>query len=249
MGDEVALRMMDESSAGSWQLLNVSRETQMSGHSPRETPLGGAAGRRCLEALPLSSVSQAASQNTATFGVVHVQRFLLAVTVCCLLSEVNLAPADELWTGWLGPRRNGWVADFTPPKAWPKTLQKQWEISVGSGYGTPLIADGLIYVHARQDRDEVVLCIDADSGSIKWSRNQPMPFQMGGGGEWHGKGPKSCPFFDNGRLFTMSITGVLTARDAESGDQIWQRDYSSKFAAYKKPTPYWGSQYFTDRGR
>jgi outer membrane protein assembly factor BamB len=36
----------------------------------------------------------------------------------------------------------------------------------------------------------------------------------------------------------MSITGVLSAWDAETGESLWRRDYASRF---KKSTPYWGA--------
>ena len=61
---------------------------------------------------------------------------------------------------------------------------------------------------------------------------------MGSGGQWHGKGPKSTPALANGRLFTMSITGLLSAWDAQSGQLLWRSDYGSRF---KKSHPYWGA--------
>ena len=61
---------------------------------------------------------------------------------------------------------------------------------------------------------------------------------MGGGGERHGKGPKSSPVLADGRIFTMSITGVLTAWDLANGEQLWRRDYDAQF---QKSHPYWGA--------
>ena len=61
---------------------------------------------------------------------------------------------------------------------------------------------------------------------------------MGQGGERHGKGPKSCPVLADGRLFTLSITGVVSAWDASSGDLLWRKDYAAKFE--KGNHPYWG---------
>lgn len=40
-------------------------------------------------------------------------RCLIAMTMIC-----QRAQAAEPWTGWLGPRRNGWIADFKSPE-WP----------------------------------------------------------------------------------------------------------------------------------
>lgn len=145
---------------------------------------------------------------------------------------------DGFWPGWLGPQRNGWVSDFQPPNQWPSKLQPKWQVEVGTGYGSPLVADNRVYQHARQGDDEVLWCFDIDSGEVRWRRSFPVPFKMGGGGEWHGKGPKSCPFYSDGRIFTMSITGVLSAWDADSGESLWRRDYASQF---DKSTPYWGA--------
>ena len=142
------------------------------------------------------------------------------------------------WPGWLGPKRNGWVSGFQPPTRWPERLKKTWQVEVGIGYGSPLVAAGRVYQHARQGNDEVVWCLDLETGDVKWRQRSPAPFKVGGGAEFHGKGPKSSPVMADGRIFTMSITGVLTAWNAASGKQLWRRDYDSRF---KKSHPYWGA--------
>jgi outer membrane protein assembly factor BamB len=38
----------------------------------------------------------------------------------------------------------------------------------------------------------------------------------------HGPGPKSTPAFADGRLFTMGMSGIVTAFDAATGKQLWQ---------------------------
>ena len=142
------------------------------------------------------------------------------------------------WPGWMGLERNGWVSGFQPPNPWPERLKKVWQVGVGTGYGTPLVSGGRIYQHARQGNDEVVWCLDLKTGAVKWRRSTPVPFKMGGGGEKHGKGPKSSPVLADGRVFTMSITGTLSAWDAASGKILWRRNYDSRFG---KSYPYWGA--------
>jgi len=146
--------------------------------------------------------------------------------------------ADAYWPGWLGPERNGWVPDFQPPARWPAKLKRGWQVEVGSGYGSPLVAAGRVYQHARQGNEEVLWCLDLQSGRVIWRSAYTAPFKIGGGGERHGKGPKSSPVLANGRVFTMSITGSLTAWDADSGTQLWSRNYDSQF---QKSHPYWGA--------
>ncbi len=154
---------------------------------------------------------------------------------------VRSAPGNsvgtERWPGWLGPDRNGWVSGFQPPASWPDRLEERWRVTVGAGYGSPLVSDGRVYQHARQENEEVVWCLRLESGDVEWRKSYLAPFKMGGGGERHGKGPKSCPVLADGRLFTLSITGVLTAWDAGSGERLWRRDYGPRF---KSAHPYWG---------
>ena len=38
------------------------------------------------------------------------------------LSNMPIAQADVHWPGWLGPKRDGWVSYFNPPKQWPQQL-------------------------------------------------------------------------------------------------------------------------------
>ena len=163
-------------------------------------------------------------------------RSILVILVS--LCTVSTAVAEDFWPGWLGPERNGWVKGFTPPSRWPAELTRGWQRDVGTGYGSPLVSDGRVYLHARQGEEEVAWCLDLKTGDVIWREAYPAPFKIGGGGEYHGKGPKSCPVLADGRLFTMSISGTLAAWDAASGKLLWRRNYDNQFT---KSHPYWGA--------
>ncbi|MDB4733003.1 PQQ-binding-like beta-propeller repeat protein [Planctomicrobium sp.] len=143
----------------------------------------------------------------------------------------------KVWTGWLGPNRNGWVDGFKPPGEWPQTLDQSWKVEVGTGYGTPLVVNDRIYQHARQGENEVLRCLDLSSGETIWSKSVTTPFKIGGGGQKHGKGPKSHPYYVDEKVFTLGITGVLSAWDAQFGELLWRRDESKTFGTNQ---PYWG---------
>ena len=149
-----------------------------------------------------------------------------------------VSAADVHWPGLLGPQRDGWVDYFEPPAQWPAKLSIVWQHQVGTGYGTPLLVEDRIFQHARQGEDEVVWCLDAATGNEIWRRSTSVPFEIGSGAEKHGKGPKSCPVYADGRLFTMSIVGHLSAWNADTGDLLWSRDYDEQFG---RSCPYWGA--------
>ncbi|HAO97106.1 MAG TPA: serine/threonine protein kinase [Verrucomicrobiales bacterium] len=149
-----------------------------------------------------------------------------------------LPAADLVWPGLLGPQRDGWVEHFKIPARWPKQLKKEWSVEVGAGYGTPLVEGQRVYQHARQGEEEVIWCVDLASGKQIWRKSYKNPFKIGGGGERHGKGPKSCPVMADGRLFTLSITGMIHAWDMESGSLLWRKDYRGKWEKGNQPN--WG---------
>lgn len=173
------------------------------------------------------------------FGLMILSLMVTPGAIGCRSAAAQTSSgADVYWPGWLGPQRNGWVSDFQPPTPWPEQLKRVWQVEVGTGYGSPLVAGGRVYVHARQGNDEVVWCLDLKTGGVQWRQRYAVPFKIGQGAERHGKGPKSSPVLADGRIFTMSIMGKLSAWDAASGKLLWGRDYDSRF---EKSYPYWGA--------
>lgn len=154
-----------------------------------------------------------------------------------VLSSVVAVAGPVTWDGWRGPDRDASVQDFESPETWPNRLEPVWSVEVGGGYSTPLVEDGRVFQQARVGGDEVVWCLDAASGEVIWRAETPVAFRAGSGGQRHGVGPKSTPTLANGRVFTLSITGILTAWRTTDGEKLWQRDFREQLdQAY----PYWG---------
>ena len=130
--------------------------------------------------------------------------------------------AGQDWPQWRGPNRDGAVASFKLPTSWPDSLTQQWKLDVGLGYATPVLVRDRIYISTRQDDDEVLTALDAHSGDLIWRTNYPAPFTMNPATARHRAGPKSTPTFADGRLFTLGMTGIVTAFDAETGQLLWQ---------------------------
>ena len=81
------------------------------------------------------------------------------------------SPPGGYWPGWLGPGRDGWVEGVKAPETWPRKLKQAWRVRVGEGYGSPLVAAGRVWQHARQGEEEVVWCLDLKTGAIKWRKS------------------------------------------------------------------------------
>jgi len=127
------------------------------------------------------------------------------------------------WSQWRGPDRDGAVVSFTAPASWPESLTQKWKVDVGLGYATPLVVGNRIYLFSRQGENEVMSALDAGSGKVIWQTGYPISFTMNPATVRHGQGPKSTPVFANGKLFAIGMTGVVTAFDAATGKQLWQK--------------------------
>ena len=154
-----------------------------------------------------------------------VLRRLIAVGVM-LMVGVTVWPgrvAGQDMPQWRGPSRDGSVTGFDVPASWPSGLTEQWTVEVGFGYATPILIGDRLYLFSRQGNDEVMQALDADSGETIWRTSYDATFDMMPATRIHGPGPKSTPAYADGRLFTLGISGIVTAFEAESGRQLWQR--------------------------
>lgn len=136
---------------------------------------------------------------------------------------LTAAAAAQDWPQWRGPQRDGQIAGFREPASWPKALTQRWKTEIGAGYATPLVVGDRIYVFTRQGEDEVLSALDAASSKVLWRTSYPAPFKMNPATAPHGPGPKSTPAFANNRVFTLGISGIVSAFDAGTGRRIWQR--------------------------
>ncbi|HZL96360.1 MAG TPA: PQQ-binding-like beta-propeller repeat protein [Vicinamibacterales bacterium] len=148
---------------------------------------------------------------------------MLAVVVLGTTSagEAQRPPGDV--TQWRGDARDGIITGLTAPQAWPDTLAEGWKVEIGTGYATPLIVGNRVYQFSRIGDNETMTALDAASGKVVWQAGYPATFAMNPATKQHGPGPKSTPVFFNGRLYSIGMTGIVTAWDAASGKQVWQK--------------------------
>jgi outer membrane protein assembly factor BamB len=148
---------------------------------------------------------------------------------------ISLAGAvlSAQWPQWRGPNRDGVVAAANVPAAWPAKPTLQWTQKVGEGYSTPVVADGRIYVHSRQDPDEVVTAMDLTTGKPLWTARYPSSFNKNKYANEMSKGPFSTPLVANGIVYTLGTSAVLSAFDARSGAIKWRKDWSKEIDTSK----------------
>jgi len=92
---------------------------------------------------------------------------LFIAFVACATS---LAKADE-WPQWRGPQRDGIWREAGVVDAFPSPqLELKWRAEIGSGYSSPTVADGRVYVTDRMTDPEQVERVQALARSPLESR-------------------------------------------------------------------------------
>jgi outer membrane protein assembly factor BamB len=160
--------------------------------------------------------------------MIHRKRTRLVASILCLLFCTALASAQD-WPQWRGPARTGAAAGFTPPAAWPDRPKQIWKVQAGAGHASPIVVSGRVFLFSRTGEQEGVSARELASGREVWRAAYDAPYQMNPAATSHGKGPKSTPVHDRGRLFTFGISGILSAWQAEDGRLAWRRDFKKEF--------------------
>jgi len=169
--------------------------------------------------------------NLGTFGMremTHMRNKFLAlaslVALAGLATGVGAQRGSTDWPQWRGPNRDGAAGAFMEPASWPERLTMKWKREVGLGYAAPITVGNRVFLFTRQDPNEVLRALDADTGTVIWETSYPAPFKPNPAAtRRHGTGPKSTPTFANGKLYTLGMSGIVTAFDAATGKQIWQK--------------------------
>lgn len=125
------------------------------------------------------------------------------------------------WSQWRGPRRDGTITAQLPA-TWPATLTKRWEIPVGAGHSSPVVAGDRVIIHARQGDREVTRAVSLSTGKELWRNDYAAPYTVNSAARAHGAGPKSTPAIAGGRVFTFGIGGILSALDLTTGKLLWR---------------------------
>jgi outer membrane protein assembly factor BamB len=143
-----------------------------------------------------------------------------------LLGAGGALAAD--WPQWRGPDRDGKVSGFIEPKAWPERLAKGWSTMVGAGDATPALVGDKLYVFARQDADEVTVCLDAASGKQIWIDKYPSASVTGMAASH--PGPRGSPAVADGKVVTLGVNGTVSCLDADSGKLVCRKDSRKDFS-------------------
>ncbi len=153
---------------------------------------------------------------------------LIALCVALFLTPSVFA-AD--WPQLLGPTRDGHSAETKLNWNWPKEGPPvAWRKDVGSGWASPVVAAGKLFLFHRIDDDEVLEALEPATGKSVWTAKYATKYRDDFGFE---PGPRATPTVSGSAIFTLGPDGDLHAWEVASGKKLWGRNIRTDYGAIK----------------
>ena len=156
-------------------------------------------------------------------------RYLYAILISTFFMSVAFADAWPQYRGALG---DGKSQASLGQSTTPKTI---WKVPTELGFSSFSIANGRAFTQIQKNKAEMLLALDASTGSTLWSKSLGASDWRGGGDAGAsdnkgGDGPRSTPSTDGDKVFVYDAHMVLWCFDAASGEELWKRDILNEFA-------------------
>lgn len=153
-------------------------------------------------------------------------------------SQVNDLTRDLAdWPSWQSGDHNGRNGTTVINKDWSSGLKKRWEVdflcqgNASASWSAPVVQGNRLIVCGRDNNNDLVFCLDPDSGTLLWKGAYEA-----GAKNSHGTGSRATPCIDDDRVYTFGRSGDLVCWALRDGMQIWRQNVGEQGG--KEPT--WG---------
>jgi outer membrane protein assembly factor BamB len=152
------------------------------------------------------------------------------VSVTVLLCVTSAFAAD--WPQYLGPNRNSISAQKGILRSWPENgPEVLWTVTVGRGFGGPVVKDGKVYLLDRDDKvGDNLRCFDLSNGKELWNFSYNAP------GSVMFPGSRSVPTVEGNSVYSCGHNGDLYCIDINTHKPIWNKNIWKDFGGDRVPT-------------
>jgi len=141
------------------------------------------------------------------------------------------------WPNWRGTNFDGKSSTKGIKTDWSHGLQKLWHINylcqdqATASWSAPVVQGNRLIVPGRNEKNDLVFCIDAGNGELIWSGSYQAEAETS-----HGPGSRATPFINEDRVYTFGRSGDLVCWQLQDGKLLWRKNV--KDAGGEEPT--WG---------
>ncbi len=129
--------------------------------------------------------------------------------------------AAAQWPRWEGPLGNGHIPQEMPkPTGLPGTVVPRWQVAVGAGMASPIVADGRVLLLEAEGEREVVRAYEAASGQRLWQADLDTLFR-----DHLTPGPRAAALADGDRIYVQSCRGEFRCLRATDGSMLWRVNF------------------------
>ncbi|MBN1806804.1 MAG: PQQ-like beta-propeller repeat protein [Sedimentisphaerales bacterium] len=157
-----------------------------------------------------------------------MKRYLLIIVLITMVVVSNVR-AD--WPNYLGPNNNATSDEKGLLRSWPASGPKVlWTVSVGIGFGGPVIKDGRVYLLDRDDKvGDNLRCLDLSDGKELWNFVYDAP------GSVSFPGSRSIPALDGDNIYSCGPYGDLYCININTHMPVWHKNIWTDFGGDQIP--------------
>lgn len=157
----------------------------------------------------------------------YTVRYAIVAGSLGVLVGATSAVAQD-WPNWRGPNHDGISSETNLITKWDAAPPVVWKHELGSAFSAFACVDGKAYTCGTREKQQVLFCLDADTGEILWQKPFEKEYRERQGGD----GTRATPTVSDGRVYVHGALGRLICFDAKDGNELWSRQLGAK--------PRWG---------
>jgi outer membrane protein assembly factor BamB len=148
-----------------------------------------------------------------------------------------ITKGDADWTNWRGENFEGKSSMKGIQTDWSKGLKKIWQVNYlcqdqgTASWAASVIQGNSLVIPGRDEKNDLVFCINADSGELIWKGSYEAE-----AGTSHGPGSRATPFINENRVYTFGRSGDLVCWQLEDGKLLWRKNVKDAGGS----EPQWG---------
>ncbi len=147
-----------------------------------------------------------------------------------VIPPMTIGIAD--WPNWRGAEFDGKSATKGIKTDWSQGLKKRWQVKYlcqgnsTASWSAPVVQGNRLIVPGRDKINDLVFCIDTDSGALIWSGSYEAKAESS-----HGPGSRATPYINEDRVYTFGRSGDLVCWHLFDGKLLWRKNVKEEGGA------------------
>ena len=157
-----------------------------------------------------------------------------SLAVAAVLGFCSALSAD--WPRFRGVSADGISTESGWLGTWPDgSPRRLWKVDIGRGFSSVVVVDGRVFAQGFEENKggDTIIAVDAADGKPLWRHTYPEKLDP----KFYEGGTSATPTVANGKVYTISKSGIVLCLNAADGKVLWERNLEKEL---KLKHPEWG---------